>query len=87
MFYTINKTIIVLFWIISFLTAFFDIDGALGWFPITALFIGAVHFLEIVLFLSLYKKFSQAPEKDAVFILIFGIFHFYPLVSQKNIKI
>lgn len=85
MFSQINKVATVVFWLTAIAIQILNINGPAAWLPIIALIIAAIHIVEVALFLTLYREISETTFKDSALILIFGIFHFYPLASKKDI--
>lgn len=82
MFIQFNKIVTLLFWLAAIITSVIQPEGLLSWIPIAALVIAAVHIIEVGIFWLFFKQQSQDPSKDALFILVFGIFHFQPLIKS-----
>lgn len=84
-FLLMNKAITLLFWVAV------GANYALAWpapiGPALALagpLIFIAHIVEVVFFLGKYRKASHAVIADAVQVLVFGIFHFKPIIDKSN---
>ena len=84
MFNQLNKLITLIFWLAAIVTSVIQPEGLLSWLPIAALAIAAVHIIEVGIFWLCFKQHSQDPSKDALFILVFGVFHFHPLIKSPR---
>lgn len=80
-----NKSFTALFWLLALASYLMAWPGLLSYLPVAALVIAAIHVLEVAFFWFSLKDNSQAPGKDALLIMIFGIFHmqrFMPKVQS-----
>lgn len=71
----INKTVTVVFWCLALVAWQQQWQGWLAMLPVAALVVAAIHLLEVAYFWFSLKPRSQQPVKDALQILLFGIFH------------
>lgn len=77
------RTITLLFWLLCLAAYFMGWEGQMSFLPLIGLVVLAAHVLEVVLFFVLFKQDSQNPMKDALYVLVFGIFHLQPFINKK----
>ncbi|ASP37601.1 hypothetical protein CHH28_02460 [Bacterioplanes sanyensis] len=65
----------LVFWGLALTAWLLNWSGLLAWLPAAALLIAAIHALEVAYFWLRLKQHSPEPEKDALHILVFGVFH------------
>jgi len=85
MWIAMNKFFTAVFWLLALASYMMEWPGLLGYLPMAAAVIASIHVLEVAFFWFSLKKESKAPGKDALQIMIFGIFHlqrFMPKVES-----
>lgn len=75
MWIVLNKVATLVFWLLALLVWSQGWDGYLGWLPVIALVVLAIHALEMAYFWVAFRALSRQPLADALQILVFGIFH------------
>lgn len=84
-FLLINKAITLFFWVAvgaNYALGFpAPVGPALG---LAGPLIFLAHIVEVAIFLRKYRAASHAVAADAVQILIFGVFHFKPIIDKSN---
>ena len=84
MWITTNKISTVLFWFLAATSYVQEWTGFLSYLPLVALVVAAVHVLEVIFFWVSLKDNSNEPKKDALFIMIFGIFHLQRFMKKAD---
>jgi len=79
-----NKFATLMFWLAVALSFVYHWPGELGWFRTAGLVIAAVHLLEVLYFLLMFRAKSTDVMKDAVLILVYGIFHLRRFVEEET---
>ncbi len=84
-FLLMNKVITLLFWVAVGANYALGLPAPIG--PALALagpLIFAAHIVEVLVFFVKYRTASKAVMPDAVQILIFGVFHFKPIIDKSK---
>ena len=84
MWIAMNKLFTALFWLLALASYVLGWEGLLGYLPMAAVVIAAAHVLEVAFFWVALKDKSDAPGKDAVLIMIFGIFHMQQFMNKPQ---
>lgn len=84
MWITMNKISTVIFWLLAMVSYVQEWEGVLSYLPLVALVVAAVHVLEVIFFWVSLKDNSDNPKKDALFIMIFGIFHLQQFMKKAS---
>lgn len=84
MWITMNKISTVIFWLLAMVSYVQEWEGLLSYLPLVALVVAAVHVLEVIFFWVSLKDNSDNPKKDALFIMIFGIFHLQQFMKKAS---
>lgn len=84
MWITMNKISTVLFWLLAMVSYVQEWTGLLSYLPLVALVVAAVHVLEVIFFWVSLKDNSDNPKKDALLIMIFGIFHLQQFMKKAS---
>jgi len=82
-FLLMNKAITLFFWVAVGANYALGFPGPLG--PALGLagpLILLAHIVEVVFFLKKYRSGSENVPADGVLILVFGIFHFKPIIDR-----
>lgn len=82
-FLLMNKAITLFFWVAVGANYALALPAPVG--PALALagpLILLAHIVEVILFLAKYRAGSDNVSADAVHILVFGIFHFKPIIDK-----
>ncbi|MAD44515.1 MAG: hypothetical protein CMI02_06135 [Oceanospirillaceae bacterium] len=78
-----NKFATLVFWLLVILAQVFSWPGLLSWLPACGLAVLAIHVLEVLYFWFAFRSQSHAVGKDALQILIFGIFHLRRFIDEQ----
>lgn len=84
MWIAMNKFFTLVFWILALASYVLQWPGLLSYLPVAALVIAGAHVLEVAFFWFSLKGNSQNPTKDAVLIMIFGIFHMQQFMPKPQ---
>ena len=79
-----NKMATVLFWLLAVASFVMQWPGVLSYLPLVALVVLAVHVLETAFFWFSLKDNSANPKKDALLVMIFGIFHLQSFMPKAS---
>jgi putative membrane protein len=84
MWITMNKAATVVFWLLALASYVMQWPGLLSYLPLAAVIVAGAHVLETTFFWFALKAKSEQPVKDAVFIMIFGIFHLQRFMPKTS---
>lgn len=84
MWVAMNKAATVVFWLLALASYIMQWPGLLSYLPLAALIIAGAHVLETSFFWFSLKSKSSNPGKDAVLIMIFGIFHMQRFMQKES---
>lgn len=79
-----NKAATAIFWLLALASYIMQWPGLLSYLPLAALIVAAAHVLEVTFFWFALKQHSEKPAKDALFIMIFGIFHLQGFMAKAS---
>lgn len=84
MWVTMNKAATVLFWLLALASYLMQWPGLLSYLPLAALVVAGAHVLETAFFWFALKANSEKPGRDAVLIMVFGIFHLQRFMPKSR---
>lgn len=84
MWVTMNKVATVLFWLLALASYIMQWPGLLSYLPLAALVVAGAHVLETAFFWFALKDNSNQPGKDALLIMVFGIFHLQAFMPKSR---
>jgi putative membrane protein len=84
MWITMNKAATVVFWLLALASYIMQWPGLLSYLPLAAVIVAGAHVLETTFFWFALKANSEQPVKDAMFIMIFGIFHLQRFMPKTS---
>jgi putative membrane protein len=82
MWITMNKAATLAFWLLALASYIMQWPGLLSYLPLAALIVASAHVLETAFFWFALKANSKRPAKDAVLIMVFGIFHLQRFMTK-----
>lgn len=78
----VNKLFVLVFWLLAFFSWQQNWQDWLGMLPAVALFVAAIHVLEVLYFVLRFREKSKQPVWDSVQILVFGMFHLQRFINR-----
>jgi putative membrane protein len=84
MWITMNKAATVVFWMLALASYIMQWPGLLSYLPLAAIIVAGAHVLETTFFWFALKAKSEQPGKDAMLIMIFGIFHLQRFMPKAS---
>ena len=85
MWITMNKAATVAFWLLALASYIMQWPGLLSYLPLAALMVASAHVLETAFFWFALKVNSEHTAKDAVLIMVFGIFHLQRFMTKAAV--
>jgi putative membrane protein len=79
-----NKAATVIFWLLALASYIMQWPGLLSYLPLAALVVAGFHVLEMAFFWFSLKDKSNNPGKDAILIMVFGIFHLQKFMAKAS---
>jgi len=77
------KAATLLFWVLAISAWVQDWEGLLSYLPMIGLVVAGVHVLEVLLFLTVFRKKSTNVRLDAAQIFVFGMFHLQRFMPRR----
>lgn len=84
MWINMNKAATVIFWLLALASYIMQWPGLLSYLPLAALVVAGFHVLEMAFFWFSLKDKSNNPGKDAILIMVFGIFHLQKFMAKAS---
>lgn len=84
MWVNMNKIATVIFWLLALASYLMQWPGLLSYLPLAALVVAGIHLLETAFFWISLKSKSNKPGKDAILIMVFGIFHLQRFMAKAS---
>jgi putative membrane protein len=84
MWVNMNKAATVIFWLLALASYIMQWPGLLSYLPLAALVVAGFHVLEMAFFWFSLKDKSNNPGKDAILIMVFGIFHLQKFMAKAS---